>query len=68
MKLNRKNKHTFLKSIEELTELSLELLHAVNKPSKNNLGKINDEIKDVEKYIEYIKLYCIEYKDEKWRV
>ena len=68
MKLNRKNKHTFLKCIEELTELSLELLHAVNKPSKNNLGKINDEIKDVEKYIEYIKLYCIEYKDEKWRV
>lgn len=65
MKLNRKNKHTFLKCIEELTELSLELLHAVNKPSKNNLGKINDEIKDVEKYIEYIKLYCIEYKDEK---
>lgn len=60
MKLSRKNKHNFLKCIEELTELSLELLHAVNKPSKENLGKIFDEIKDVEKYVKYVKAHCRE--------
>lgn len=60
MKLNRKDKHIFLKCAEELTELSLELLHAVNKPSKENLGKIFDEIKDVEKYLDFVKKHCRE--------
>lgn len=58
MKLDRKSKHNFMKCIEELTELSLELLHAVNKPSKENMGKICDEIKDVEKYLLLIKKDC----------
>ena len=49
-----------MKCIEELTELSLELLHAVNKPNKENLGKICDEIKDVEKYINLVKELCRE--------
>ena len=58
MKLDRKSKHNFMKCIEELTELSLELLHAVNKPSKENMGKICDEIKDVEKYLSSVKEHC----------
>jgi NTP pyrophosphatase (non-canonical NTP hydrolase) len=60
MKLNEKDKHNFMKCIEELTELSLELLHAVNKPNKENMGKICDEIKDVEKYLNQIKIICNE--------
>jgi len=56
MKLNRTDKFIFLKGAEELAELSVELLHGANKPTKNNWGKINDEIKDVEKYLEKIKL------------
>ena len=55
MKLKRTDKHIFLKCSEELIELSLELLHAVNKPSKENVGKIRDEIGDVEKYISLVK-------------
>ena len=58
MKLTTKNKHIFLKCAEELNELSVELLQAVNKRNKNNMGKIFDEIKDVEKYIEMIKELC----------
>ena len=60
MKLNTKNKHNFMKCIEELTELSLELLHPINKPNKENIGKICDEIKDVEKYLNQIKIICNE--------
>ena len=56
MKLNSKDKFILLKGAEELAELAVELLQGVNKPSKNNWGKINDEIKDVEKYLEKIKL------------
>ena len=55
MKLNRTDKHIFLKCAEELTELSLEILHAVNKPSKEHVGKIFDEISDVEKYISLVR-------------
>lgn len=58
MKLTETKKHIFLKCAEELNELSVELLQAVNKPNKNNMGKICDEIKDVEKYIEIIKQFC----------
>tara|TARA_B100000902_G_C27317569_1_gene922317 strand:+ start:2433 stop:2621 length:189 start_codon:yes stop_codon:yes gene_type:complete len=60
MKLDRKNKYNFMKCVEELTELSLELLHAINKPSKENMGKICDEIKDVEKYLKFVKNHCNE--------
>jgi hypothetical protein len=58
MKLNTKEKHIFLKCAEELSELSVELLQSVNKPNKNNWGKICDEIKDVEKYFELLKENC----------
>ena len=57
MKLSRDSKRNFMKCIEELTELSLELIHAVNKPNKENIGKICDEIKDVEKYLLLVKEY-----------
>lgn len=55
MKLNRKEKHLFLKCVEELNELSVELLHAVNKADKNNWGKICDEIMDVEHWLVKVK-------------
>lgn len=58
MKLNAKRKRIFLKCAEELIELSLELIHAVNKTNKENFGKICDEIKDVEKYLSLIKEDC----------
>tara|TARA_B110000305_G_scaffold89566_1_gene100993 strand:- start:561 stop:743 length:183 start_codon:yes stop_codon:yes gene_type:complete len=55
MKLNEKEKHIFLKCAEELNELSVELLQSVNKESKNNWGKIFDEVEDIEKYIKILK-------------
>jgi hypothetical protein len=55
MKLNEKEKHIFLKCAEELNELSVELLQSVNKESKNNWGKIFDEVEDIEKYIKMLK-------------
>lgn len=58
MKLSRQSKRSFMKCVEELTELSLEILHAVNKPNKENMGKICDEIKDVEKYLKLLKEVC----------
>lgn len=58
MKFSRTDKRNVMKCIEELNELSLELLHAVNKPNKENMGKICDEIKDVEKYLKLIKVLC----------
>ena len=51
MKLNEEEKHIFLKCAEELNELSVELLQAVNKPKKNNWCKIFDELEDVRKWI-----------------
>lgn len=48
MNLNNKEKHAFLKCAEELSELSTEILQAVNKKNKQNFSKINSEIKDVE--------------------
>ncbi len=55
MKLNQKDKHIFLKCVEELNELAVELIQSVNKTNKNNWGKIFDEIEDVEKYIKLLK-------------
>ena len=55
MKLKAKEKHIFLKCAEELNELSLELLHAVNKPNKNNWGKIYDELEDVNEWTKKIR-------------
>ena len=51
MKLNEEQKHIFLKCAEELNELAVELLQAVNKPNKNNWGKIFDELEDLKKWI-----------------
>jgi NTP pyrophosphatase (non-canonical NTP hydrolase) len=55
MELNNSELKTFLKCLEELSELALELTHAVNKPSKNNSKKISGEIKDVEGQISSLK-------------
>ena len=55
MKLSEEQERFFLKLIEEMQELSLELIHAVNKPKKNNQSKILSEIQDVETYIEKVK-------------
>tara|TARA_R100001129_G_scaffold185324_1_gene173066 strand:+ start:429 stop:611 length:183 start_codon:yes stop_codon:yes gene_type:complete len=55
MKLSSKHKHAFLKCVEELNELAIELLHAVNKADKNNWGKICDEIGDVEHWLSKLK-------------
>ena len=60
MKLTEEEKHIFLKCAEELNELAVELLHAANKPNKNNWGKISDELEDVRKWIKEL----IELKDE----
>tara|TARA_R100000808_G_scaffold24647_2_gene57359 strand:+ start:2685 stop:2870 length:186 start_codon:yes stop_codon:yes gene_type:complete len=51
MKLSDEEKHIFLKCAEELNELAVELLHAVNKPHKKNWGKIFDELEDAKKWI-----------------
>jgi|TARA_R110000822_G_scaffold152112_5_gene291312 NTP pyrophosphatase (non-canonical NTP hydrolase) len=51
---NTSNKN-IRKSIEELTELSLELLHKLNKPHKDNNAKIIKEIADVEIRMLYLK-------------
>tara|TARA_Y100001938_G_scaffold151216_1_gene247693 strand:- start:10168 stop:10359 length:192 start_codon:yes stop_codon:yes gene_type:complete len=55
MKLSAEQERFFMKCIEEMHELSLELIHAVNKPNKDNLKEIREEIKDVEKYLNLIK-------------
>jgi hypothetical protein len=55
LKLSDQDKFFFLKCAEELAELSVELLQAVNKPRKNNHKKILLEIQDAEKYFKEIK-------------
>lgn len=55
MKPSKSETQILLKCSEELVELAVELLQLVNKPQKNNWGKIFDEIKDVEKYIKLLK-------------
>tara|TARA_B100001123_G_C15137515_1_gene958032 strand:+ start:45 stop:233 length:189 start_codon:yes stop_codon:yes gene_type:complete len=55
MKLNEEEKHIFLKCAEELNELSVELLQAVNKPNKNNWGKIFDELEDANKWVKALR-------------
>jgi len=47
MKLTDKDKHTFLKLAEELNEASVEILQAVNKPTKGNWNAISEEMLDV---------------------
>lgn len=47
----RRERHILLKLAEELSELSVEVLHCVNKPKKENLNEIFSEIKDVQKWI-----------------
>jgi hypothetical protein len=58
MRFSRVDRRNVMKCIEELSELSVELLHAINKPNKENMGKICNEIKDVEKYINLVKILC----------
>jgi len=55
VKLSEQDKFHFMKCAEELAELSVELLQAVNKPRKNNHKKILSEIEDTEKQIQIIK-------------
>ena len=55
MSLSDNQRDLFLKCSEEILELSLELLFAVNKPRKKNKKRILSEIKDVERQIEFIK-------------
>ena len=55
MKLNNTVKHIFLKLAEELNELSVEILHAVNKPNKGNWSAIIEEMADVQHRWEQVK-------------
>lgn len=55
MKLTAKNKHTFLKLAEELNEASVEILQAVNKPTKGNWNAISEEMLDVMHWWEKVK-------------
>jgi len=52
MKLTPQQRDIFLKCAEELNELSLELLHAVNKINKNNRKSIKGEVADVKKQLD----------------
>ena len=52
MKLNQK---IFLKCAEELSELSTVILQQINKPYKNKIKKIREEIADAEKCINILK-------------
>lgn len=60
MTLSDYQRDLFLKCSEEILELSLELLFAVNKPRKKNKKRILQEIKDVEKQINFIKQELID--------
>jgi len=55
MKLTNEESKVFKKPIEELTELSLELIHALNKVKKENTKEILEEISDVKKYINLLE-------------
>jgi NTP pyrophosphatase (non-canonical NTP hydrolase) len=55
MKLTNEESKVFKKLIEELTELSLELIHALNKVKKENTKEILEEISDVKKYINLLE-------------
>jgi len=55
MKLTDKDKHTFLKLAEELNEASVEILQAVNKPTKGNWSGIVKEMADVEHWWKKVK-------------
>ena len=55
MKLSEQDRFHFMKCVEELAELSVELLQTLNKPRKNNHKKILSEIENVEKYIKEVK-------------
>ena len=59
MKLSEQDRFHFMKCVEELAELSVELLQTLNKPRKNNHKKILSEIEDVEKYIKEVKSILI---------
>ncbi len=50
-------KESLLKAIEELNELSLKLLHYVNKPEAIEEGDIEEEIADCEQHFHILKHY-----------
>jgi NTP pyrophosphatase (non-canonical NTP hydrolase) len=55
MKLTAKDKHIFLKLAEELNEASVEILQAVNKPTKGNWSAIVEEMADVQHWWKKVK-------------
>jgi hypothetical protein len=55
MKLNECEIKIFLKCVEELNELSTELIQQINKPHKNKKKNIISEIADVECVIKKLK-------------
>jgi len=51
------NVREYLKLVEELNELAVELLQQVNKPTKARNKKILEEIEDVERRLKPVKLF-----------
>ena len=61
MKLSEQDRFHFMKCVEELAELSVELIQAINKPRKKNDKKILLEIEDVEKHLKEVKRILHEF-------
>jgi hypothetical protein len=55
--VNISQKRDFLKLVEELAELSVELVQQLNKPTKARNKRISDEIRDVEKRLKPVKKF-----------
>lgn len=55
--MNASQKRDFLKLVEELSELSVELVQQINKPTKARNKRISDEIEDVEKRLKPVKKF-----------
>ena len=55
--MNISQKRDFLKLVEELAELSVELVQQLNKPTKARNKRISDEIRDVEKRLKPVKKF-----------
>tara|TARA_R110000824_G_scaffold210358_7_gene396241 strand:- start:4255 stop:4437 length:183 start_codon:yes stop_codon:yes gene_type:complete len=55
--VNASQKRDFLKLVEELSELSVELVQQINKPTKARNKRISDEIEDVEKRLKPVKKF-----------
>ena len=55
--MNASQKRDFLKLVEELSELSVELVQQINKPTKARNKRISDEMEDVEKRLKPVKKF-----------